>query len=203
MTRLGVGVLSSMFAIFFALSYAFTMTGMDAFYWASVAVGLLTIPVTVALNRRDFIRDSSASVVFFIILVATAVVLATLISLVDYRWGSTIPMILVTPVIVEEFNFRYLIQRVLLGRFSPYAAVFLQAVLYSLYYARYAIANGGIAYPFPYNIILVSSMFGMGLFYGVLSKLSKNFFLPATIHLALWSLFPWIPAAIASTILPA
>ncbi len=203
MSRLGLTVLSMMFVIFFALSYTFSLTGNNSFYWASVLFGILTIPAAAALNGKEMMQDFSVSVLYFITLISVLVALTFFISIVDYRWGTTIPLIFITPVIVEEFNFRYLLQRVFLKKFSPYIALSLQAVLYSLYYARYAIAAGGVAYPFPYNIVLVTSMFGMGLVYGILAKLSKNFFLPATVHLILWSLFPWLPAAIASTILPA
>ena len=203
MSRLGLTVLSMMFVIFFALSYTFSLTGNNSFYWASVLFGILTIPAAAALNGKEMMQDFSVSVLYFITLISVLVALTFFISIVDYRWGTTIPLIFITPVIVEEFNFRYLLRRVFLKKFSPYIALSLQAVLYSLYYARYAIAAGGVAYPFPYNIVLVTSMFGMGLVYGILAKLSKNFFLPATVHLILWSLFPWLPAAIASTILPA
>lgn len=203
MSRLGLAVLSMIFVIFFALSYSFSLTGNSLFYWMSVSFGILTIPLAAIFSGKEMMHDFSVSVFYFILLITVLVALTFFISIIDYRWGSTIPLIFVTPVIVEEFNFRYLLQRIFLKRFSPYIAIFLQAILYSLYYAKYAIAAGGVAYPLPYNIILVTSMFGMGLLYGILAKFSKNFFLPSTVHLILWSLFPWLPAAIASTILPA
>lgn len=203
MSRSGLAALIVTFAAFFALSYAFSLTDSSLFYWLSIAFGILTIPIAAVFNGKEMMNDFSLSIFYFILLVMVLVALTFFISIIDFRWGSTIPLIFITPVLVEEFNFRYLFQRIFLRKFSPYMAVFLQAILYSLYYAKYAIAAGGVAYPLPYNIILVTSMFGMGLLYGILAKLSKNFFLPSTIHLILWSLFPWLPAAIASTILPA
>lgn len=196
-------ILSSMFGLFFVTSYLFILTNLYLFYALSTAIGILTIPVTAVFYRDEVMKDFNSSVFFFIILLTTFMVLFFFISIIYYRWGSTIPAILVTPVLVEEFNFRYLLQRILLRKYSPYIVVFFQAVLYSLYYSKYVVAGGGAGFPFPYNLIMVTSMFGMGLMYGLLAKVSKNFFLPATLHLTIWSIVPWLPAAIASTIVPA
>jgi len=203
MSRARQVILATMFSLFFATSYVFVLANNSLFYGMSIAIGILTIPVTVLLYRSEVTRDFSSSLIFFIILVTSLLVLVFFVSIIDYRWGSTIPAIFITPVLIEEFNFRYLLQRILLRKYSPYAVVLFQAILYSVYYSKYAVAGGGSGYPFPYNLILVSSMFGMGLMYGLLAKISRNFFLPATIHLLIWSVFPWLPPAIASTILPA
>jgi membrane protease YdiL (CAAX protease family) len=200
MHRSGQIILVAMFFAFFAMSYAFVVTNILLLYWISVAVGILTIPVTAALSWQDVSHDFSSSLIYFIMLIASLLVIFFFVSIIDFNWAKFIPGMFVTPVLIEEFNFRYLFQRILLKKISPYIAVFVQSVLYSGYYSRFVISGPG--FPFPYNFILISSMLGMGLVYGLLSKLSKNFFLPATLHIALLSILPWLPAAVASTVLP-
>ncbi len=194
-------ILVAMFAAFFVASYVFVITNIFAMYGASIVIGVLTIPVTAILYRKEVASDFSASLIYFIVLVASLVAMIFLVSIIDPNWGRFIPGMFITPVLIEEFNFRYLLQRFFLNRLSPYSAVFIQAIIYSVYYSRYLVSGPG--FPFPYNIMLITSMLGMGLLYGLLSKISKNFFLPATIHIALLSLLPWLPPAIASSILPA
>ena len=108
------------------------------------------------------------------------------------------------PVTIEEFNFRYLIQRLLFRNMSPYAALFLQALIYMAYYSKYAIADHGAAYPFPFNLLLLTSVLGMGMVYGVITKFSKNFLPAATLHFVIWALFPLLAhyPGIATTLLP-
>jgi membrane protease YdiL (CAAX protease family) len=197
-------IIGAIFAAFFVSGYLFILLNSLALYYLSIAAGLLSIPSALILYRGEIVDDFRSSVMQLSILISSFIILLFFFLITDPRWGVLIPSIFIAPVLIEEFNFRYLLQRIIFRGASPYAAVILQSLFYVLYYSKYVVAGGGIGYPFPYNLLMMTSILGMGLLYGLLSKVTRNFLLPTTLHLVIWSLFPILALYpwIASTLFP-
>ena len=197
-------IICATFATFFITGYLFILLNSLPLYYLSIAAGLASIPSALLLYRGEIAVDFRSSVLQLSILISSFIILLFFFLLTDARWGILIPIIFIAPVLIEEFNFRYLVQRIIFRGASPYVAVFLQSLLYVLYYSKYVVAGGGIGYPFPYNLLMMTSILGMGLIYGLLSKVTKNFIIPTTLHLVIWSLFPLFALYpwIASTLFP-
>ncbi|MCW6158973.1 MAG: CPBP family intramembrane metalloprotease [Thermoplasmatales archaeon] len=192
------------FLLFFIAGFLFILFNSEFANYISIAAGIFSIPLSMVFFRNEVHQDFKTSMVQFSIFVSAFLLLIIFYYITDPSWAKFLPIILLTPVIIEEFNFRYLIQRLLFRNMSPYAALFLQALIYMAYYSKYAIADHGAAYPFPFNLLLLTSVLGMGMVYGVITKFSKNFLPAATLHFVIWALFPLLAhyPGIATTLLP-
>jgi membrane protease YdiL (CAAX protease family) len=195
----------AVFISFFIVSYVFILSNIDSLNYAAIGLGLISIPVSLLLFRKYVIIDFRSSVLQLAVLASAFLLLIFFFSITDLSWARVIPYILISPVLIEEFNFRYLLQHILMRKQKWYSSVIIQALVYSVFYSKYVVANHGAGFPFPYNILMLTSVFGMGVVYGLLSKVSRNFILPTTVHLVIWSLFPVIAIyapGIASTLIP-
>ncbi len=192
------------FLVFFAAGFYFIIFNDGMANLVSIAAGLLTIPITAFFFRDELVQDFRSVAIPLSLLASSLLILVFLFAVIDQGWLRFLPYILVSPVIIEEFNFRYVLQRILLRGLQEYVSVLAQAVVYVLYYSKYVVADHGAGFPFPYNVLMLTSVLGMGLIYGMVTKLSKNFILSATIHFTLWGLFPILAhfPGIASTLLP-
>ncbi len=197
-------VLVAVFLIFFISGFLFILLNSGILYLLSTGAGLLSIPLSIMFYRTDLARDLKSWVLPFSVLFSSFIILLFYFYVTDPSWARVIPILLVVPALLEEFNFRYVVQRLILRGLTPYGAVIAQSLIYVLYYSRYIFEDRGVGFPFPYNLLFLTSVFGMGVVYGMLSKLSKNFLLPTTVHFVLWSLFPILAhfPGIASTLVP-
>ena len=204
MGRIKKALLSADFLIFFIAGFLFILFNSELANYISIVAGLFSIPLSLLFFRSEMHQDFKASIVPFSILASVFALLTFYYYITDPSWAKFLPIIFLTPVIIEEFNFRYLIQRLLFRNMSPYVALFFQALFYMVYYSKYAIADHGAAYPFPFNLLLLTSVLGMGMVYGLLTKFSKNFLPAATLHFVIWALFPLLThyPGIATTLLP-
>ncbi|MCL4447156.1 MAG: CPBP family intramembrane metalloprotease [Thermoplasmatales archaeon] len=192
------------FLIFFVASFLFIILNNEDSYFLSQFTGLLSIPLVLLFFKGELVQDFRSPIIPLAILMSSFIVLVFYFSITDPSWVSVLPTILIAPVLIEEFNFRYVLQRIFLRKMSPYSAVFVQGIFYVGFYSKYVIADHGLGFPFPYNLLMLSSVLGMGLVYGLLAKFTKNFLLSTSLHFILWGLFPVIAhyPGIASTLLP-
>lgn len=197
-------ILAAVFLVFSISGFLFILLNNSTLYLASTVAGLVSIPLATLLYRTELSRDLKNWVFPFSVLFSSFIVLLFYFYVTDPSWAGAIPVLLVVPALLEEFNFRYVVQRLILRRVAPYGAVILQSLVFTLYYSRYTLVDHGAGFPFPYNLLFLSSVFGMGLVYGMLSKVTKNFILPTAVHFALWTLFPILAhfPGLASTLVP-
>ena len=196
--------LVAIFLIFIATSFLFILMNSRIFFFLNIVTGIITIPLSVYLFRTEISLDFKSSIVPFSMLLLSFVITVFYFSITDPSWALVLPSILIAPILIEEFNFRYLLQRLFLRSISPYLSLIVQALVYVLYYSKYVIADNGAGYPYPYNLLMLSSVFGMGIFYGLLAKFTKNCLLSSTVHFIIWSLFPILVhyPGLASTLIP-
>lgn len=205
MNRREIAIGSLIFLSFSITAYFFILFNMVILNFASIAIGLISIPVSLYLFKDNLHIDFASSIPQIIILSLTFIGLIIVWEFIDPSWAVVIPYIFIVPVLIEEFNFRYLLQRLLLRKINPYSAVLMQALVYVVYYSKYVVADNGAGFPFPYNLSMILSVFGMGIAYGILSKLTKNFLLPTSVHLLVWALFPvmaQLSPGVASSLVP-
>lgn len=205
MNRREIAIGSLIFLSFSITAYFFILFNMVILNFASIAIGLISIPVSLYLFKDNLHIDFASSIPQIIILSLTFIGLIIVWEFIDPSWAVVIPYIFIVPVLIEEFNFRYLLQRLLLRKINPYSAVLMQALVYVVYYSKYVVADNGAGFPFPYNLSMILSVFGMGIAYGILSKLTKNFLLPTSVHLLVWVLFPvmaQLSPGVASSLVP-
>jgi len=190
------------FAILVLFMYLFTLSNLLLFYYSAVFFGLSSIPLTYFFYRREIAEDMKYAMVQVALLFIAFFSIFSFFLVVDRNWAINLPVLFFVPVLVEEFNFRYVLQRILLRSINRYGALLIQAVLYVLYYSRYVVADNGAGYPFPYNLLMLFSVTGMALIYGLLAAKTKNFIASTTLHFVIWGLFPLLAAypALASVL---
>jgi len=100
------------------------------------------------------------------------------------------------PVMLEEFNFRFLVTNVLGKLIGLPRATVVQAFLYSLLYLS-VLYYAPLGYPGIYFYLFPLDNFMMGLFYGALYMLRKSISTPMSLHLSLYLMDVFIPPALA------
>lgn len=105
---------------------------------------------------------------------------------------------------IDEFNFRFLVPTVLSHYISREMSVLVQALLFTALYANYIVFEPA-AYPGLYAPLYLISIFAMGIIYGTVAYLRRNFYLDLVIHQSLYDIIyfsPPIPGWIAYSFLP-
>ncbi|MEM3213116.1 MAG: CPBP family intramembrane glutamic endopeptidase [Thermoplasmatales archaeon] len=192
------------FLVFFVTEYLFIFFNIMFLYYIGLTAGLLSIPISFYSSKNEMKEDMKSSVVSIALLLTTFTLVLVFFSVFNKAWAVTLPELLVTPVLLEEFNFRYILQRILLRGIRRYDALILQAVVYVAYYSRYVTADHGAGFPFPYNMLMLSSVFSMGIVYGLLAMRTKSFLASTILHFLIWSMFPLLAhyPALASVLVP-
>ncbi|MEM0138780.1 MAG: CPBP family intramembrane glutamic endopeptidase [Thermoplasmatales archaeon] len=192
------------FSVFFAMEYLFIFLNITFLYYIGVIAGLLSIPASFFSSRDEMREDMRSSVPAIAVLITAFSLVVLFFSVFDRGWAVTLPELLVTPVLLEEFNFRYVLQRILLRGIRRYYALILQAVAYIAYYSRYVTADHGAGFPFPYNLLMLSSVFSMGIVYGLLAMRTRSFLASTSLHFLIWAMFPLLAhyPALASVLVP-
>lgn len=119
-------------------------------------------------------------------------------------WIVTALFIILYPALFEEIIFRgYVLFS--LKKHGNLISVVLSSVIYVLYYSRFVFLDNFKAFPFPYNVMMLLSMFSMGLIYSLLDLKINNIYPSTIIHYLIWSLFPILAVmspALASLLVP-
>ncbi|MEM0141568.1 MAG: CPBP family intramembrane glutamic endopeptidase [Thermoplasmatales archaeon] len=192
------------FSAFFISEYLFITLNLSALYYVGVTAGLLSVPVAAIFMKKEMKEDSKLFIPTFAILLVVLFSLTVFFYISDRSWAVTLPELLITPVFLEEFNFRYVIQRLLLRRLKMHSSLLIQAVIYVTYYSRYVTADHGAGFPFPYNMLMLTSVFGMALVYGLIAMKTRCFLASTILHFIIWGLFPILALfpALASSLVP-
>ncbi|MGC8645430.1 MAG: CPBP family intramembrane glutamic endopeptidase [Thermoplasmata archaeon] len=200
----GRNLLLITFSTFFLMEYAFTLTNFLPLYYLGVSFGFAAVPLSLLLARKEIGDDLGSPAIQFSVLATAFASLVSFFVVYERSWAVTLPELFFVPVLLEEFNFRYVLQRILLREMRSYNALLLQALAYVSYYSRFVVANHGSGFPFPYNILMLSSVFGMSLVYGLLAMRTRNFIASTTLHFIIWAMFPILALVpgLASSLLP-
>ncbi len=102
------------------------------------------------------------------------------------------------PEFVDEINFRLFLIPFLAIFIGTKKAVFVQSVLFALYYFSFLVFFPQ-AYPGIYYTLFIVDMFSMGILYGVIYMIRKSIYIDMSIHLSLYAMsfvvvsLGWIP----------
>lgn len=129
-----------------------------------------------------------------LLFVPIVIILVSIFSLYYYFTGNMIWVlpsieILAFPVLFEELLFRGFFLNFNSKR-NPVLLMILQSFYYTLYYSRLIFLNDFKAFPFPYSIILLSSMFGMAVIYYIIDYEMKSIYPSVILHYIIWASFP-------------
>ncbi len=198
--------MSFLLVLYVISGYLFIIFNLILLFMISLLSGAFSVIFLVVhvMSTRDKLFMMHWQLVMFLLLimVGSALIYYALGYIV---WAESLLLVILYPVATEEIFFRYYIQQILLKEINPVSAIIIQSSCYSMYYTRFLIIDNGRAFPFPYNIIMLISIFGMGTFYGVLTYLFKNIYVSSIVHFTIWTLFPLISIispGIASSIIP-
>ncbi len=202
----GLPLLFTILLSYIIFGYVFTLTSNGYFFWLSLLMGLSLIYIAFVFSKADTVRDFSAHIPLLILLL----VLLPLFVILFYvfgedLWANSLLLVILYPVLTEEFAFRYVLQKKLLKNVFWLNAIIIQGIVYAIYYSRLLVVGGGVGFPFPYNFLMIISVLSMGLLYGFLTHATRNIYLSATIHFSIWALFPImvvISPAAASILVP-
>jgi len=122
------------FAILVLFMYLFTLSNLLLFYYSAVFFGLSSIPLTYFFYRREIAEDMKYAMVQVALLFIAFFSIFSFFLVVDRNWAINLPVLFFVPVLVEEFNFRYVLQRILLRsinriRRTSHSSCFIRAVL--------------------------------------------------------------------------
>lgn len=198
--------MSFLFIVYVTSGYSFIILNIMILYTISFISGILS--VIFLIIHVISTKDRLFLINWHLILIFPAILLISMIfyEAIDYTsWSQSLILVIFYPVVTEEIFFRYYIQQILLKNINPISAIIIQSLCYLIYYSRFLIVDNGKAFPFPYNIIMAISIFGMGTFYGILTYAFKNIYVSSIVHFIIWSSFPMISIispGIASSIIP-
>ncbi len=199
-------IMTILFILFFIAGYLFTLTDLYSFYLIILLIVSISLIIVIihAVNYKDARFYENEWILFLFIL---AVILMPVLFYIvgEDNWSKSLFIIAFYPVVSEELFFRYYLQQVVLGKANFLSSLTFQSFFYTLYYVRFVVADGGRAFPFPYNFLMMVSIFTMGSLYGILTHYSKNIYASLFLHYIIWSLFPFISVispVIASSIVP-
>lgn len=99
------------------------------------------------------------------------------------------------PVLIEEFNFRFILIVLLRRRFAPGQAVVVQALLYALFYGSFLVFYPS-GFPGVFMELFIFDNFAMAILYGFIYYFRKNFYIPASIHMSLYLITVFLPASL-------
>lgn len=99
------------------------------------------------------------------------------------------------PVLIEEINFRFILLVLLRKKFPAGQSIVIQAALYALFYSSFLVFYPS-GFPGIFLELFLFDNFSMAVLYGVIAYYRKNFYIPATIHLALYLLTVFLPASL-------
>lgn len=99
------------------------------------------------------------------------------------------------PVLIEEFNFRFIILVLLRRKFEMGQAVVVQALLYSLFYGSFLLFYPS-GFPGIFMELFIFDNFAMAILYGFTYYFRKNFYIAATIHMSLYLITVFLPASL-------
>lgn len=99
------------------------------------------------------------------------------------------------PVFLEEFNFRFILMVLLKRRFADGQAVALQALLYAIFYSSFLLFYP-TGFPGVFAELFFFDNFAMAVMYGLIYYFRKNFYIAATVHLALYLMTVFLPASL-------
>lgn len=99
------------------------------------------------------------------------------------------------PVFLEEFNFRFILMVLLKRRFAAGQAVAVQALLYAVFYSSFLLFYPS-GFPGVFAELFFFDNFVMAVMYGLIYYFRKNFYLSATVHLALYLMTVFLPASL-------
>ncbi len=99
------------------------------------------------------------------------------------------------PVFLEEFNFRFILMVLLKRRFADGQAVALQALLYAIFYSSFLLFYP-TGFPGVFAELFFFDNFAMAAMYGLIYYFRKNFYIAATVHLALYLMTVFLPASL-------
>ncbi len=182
------------------LQYFFTFDNWKLLFYISLFLFLIIFILMIKIKL--YIFNSIIWVIFLIV----SVIISLLILYItrNGNWISVALFIIIYPSLFEETIFRgYILFS--LRKNGILISILLSSVIYLLYYSRFIFLDNYRAFPFPYNAMMMLSMFSMGLIYSLLDLKINNIYPSTIIHYLIWSLFPIlavISPALASLLVP-
>ena len=158
-------------------------------FYFSLVLFLFAFPLFI-IDFKGMFRDFTLMTILIILFLITPFILE--ISK-NGDWVSTSIFSLLYPALFEETIFRGLLSNMIKRRGIAENSI-ITSTIYSIYYSRFVVLNNFRAFPYPYNLIMIMSVFSMGLMYSLLDLKFKSLYPSIIIHYAIWAYFPLITA---------
>ncbi len=180
--------------------FIFTFYPVSFLFYSSLLLFLLALPLFV-LDFKDIFKNFTLLLILLTLFCVTPLVLEFT---KNGSWIMTSISSLLYPALFEETIFRGFLSVKIKSQGIVSKSIF-TSTIYTMYYSRFVVLNNFMAFPFPYNLTMITSIFSMGLMYSLLDLKFKSLYPSIIIHYAIWAYFPLITAlspALSSILVP-